>query len=320
MAKILLSPLGRSPGAVSGLYHALDESSVSIDRLVVLATSDLAVQASAEELHYHFHDKPTGFLTVQEISSGDDPEMVGERAVYGFIPRVNAVLYNARHVEDEVHIGIAGGRKSMSALATLSAYVYGAAAVYHFWVHERIEEWGDVYAEQFQGKKREWVMHPSRFQPSEFGELGERSCELVPIPLAPFDELWDDKDRLSNMLAGNPQARQALLRSVSEREKQEIKALRAQNLTLEEAIQHARKVFEMTNGEWLVDAALKISATEEGKVNYEIELKPYIPDPSIRTQIAREFRKAKTFAGVIDKFLAYVMGILTGIVVPIITR
>jgi len=318
MAKILLSPLGRSPGAVSGLYHALEESGVSIDRLIVLATSDPAVQQSAEMLRAHFYDKPADFLTIQKVSTGDDPEMVDERAVYGFIHRVNAVLYNARHAGDEVHIGIAGGRKSMSALATLSAYVYGAAAVYHFWVHEEIERCGDIYALPPSDKKREWVMHPSKYPPSEFNQLGEHSCRLVPIPLAPFDRLWRDEDRLSKILAENPGARRALLRAVSELERHKIEALRAQHLTLEEAIQRARQVFEMTDSEWLVDAAIKLSVTE-GNVEYEAELKPYIPDPPLRTQIARKLKKLDTFTGASDKFFAYLMGVLTPLLVAAVT-
>jgi len=318
MARILLSPLGRSPGAVSGLYHRLEESGVNIDRLIVLATSDPAVQQSAEMLRDHFYDKPASFLTIQKVSAGDDPEMVEERAVYGFIHRVNAVLYNARYAGDEVHIGIAGGRKSMSALATLSAYVYGAAAVYHFWVHEEIERCGDIRDLPPPGKKREWVMHPSKFHPSEFNRLGEHSCRLVCIPLAPFDKLWRDEKRLSEILVENPAARQALLRAVSEREKREIETLRAQHLTLEEAIQRARRVFEMTDSEWLVDAAIKLSVTE-GDVNYEVELRPYIPDPPLRTQIVRKLRKIDTWTGAGDKFLAYLMGVLTPILIAAVT-
>lgn len=316
MAKLLLSPLGRSPGAVSGLYHRLVESGEGIDRLIVLSTSDPAVQESAKALRRHFRNKPKDFLSLQPVSSGDDAEMVSERAVYGFIHRVNRVLYDAQHDGDEVHMGIAGGRKSMSALATLSAYVYGAAAVYHFWVHEKIEEWGDIYSEQFLSKEQ-FVMHPSQFKPSDFGGLGEQSCRLVPIPLAPFDRLWE-KGQLPEVLTENERTRQALLRAVSEREWQELEDLCAQHLTLDEAIQRARQVLEMTDGEWLVGAAIKLSVTE-GNVNYEVELKPYIPNPCIRTQIARKLKNIDTLAGASGKFLAYLMGVLTPILVAAAT-
>jgi len=312
MSNILLSPLGRSPGAVSGLYHALDESGVGIDRLIVLATADTAVQESARALRYHFQAKPKEFLIIQPVSSKDDPDMVDERAVYGFIHRVNAVLYN-KQPDDRVYIGIAGGRKTMSALATLSAYIYGAAAAYHFWVHEEIERCGDIFDLPSQPRKREWIMHPSKFHPSEFNQSGEHSHQLVSIPLAPFDRLWD-QERFSEILAENPYARQALLRAASERERQEIEALRSQHLTLEETIHRARQVFEMTDSEWLVDAVIKLSVTE-GNVNYEVELKPYISDPSLRTQIVRKLKSIETLAGASEKFLAYLLGVLTPILV-----
>ena len=270
MAKILLSPLGRSPGAVSGLYHALDEDGVEIDRLVVLATSDPAVQASADALYNHFYDKPDGFLLVQEISAGNDTEMVGERAVYGFIHRVNAVLYNARHSGDEVHIGIAGGRKSMSALATLSAYVYGAAAVYHFWVHEEIERCGDIYELPHDTKKREWVMHPSKFHPSEFNEEGEHSHALVPIPLAPFHRLWE-QEQLEELLAQHPEAREALLRDVTDREIQELQQLEIQlqeaRLPLKEVKETVKGVLSGTVGQKI---AVKVSGEKGASPKWEV--------------------------------------------------
>jgi hypothetical protein len=300
MAKILLSPLGRSPGAVSGLYHALDEDGVAIDRLMVLATSDQAVQESAEALYSHFYDKPDGFLLVQEISAGNDTEMVGERAVYGFIHRVNAVLYNARIAGDEVHIGIAGGRKSMSALATLSAYVYGAAAVYHFWIHEEIERCGDIYALPNDTKKREWVMHPSKFRPAEFNEQGEHSHELVPIPLAPFHRLWD-QDRLEEMLAQHPEARDALLRDVTDREIQELQQLETQlqetSLPLQQVKEMVKSTLSGTVGQKIT---VKVSGEKGAPPKWEVTVEGMTWQGLVGTEMVKAVISGlATFAGAV---------------------
>jgi len=320
MARILLSPLGRSPGAVSGLYHALEESGVSVDRLIVLATSDPAVQRSADMLREHFYDKPAGFLTIQKISAGDDPEMVDERAVYGFIHRVNAVLYNARHAGDEVHIGIAGGRKSMSALATLSAYVYGAAAVYHFWVHEEIERYGDIYNLPPPGKKREWVMHPSKYQPSEFNQVGEHSCRLVSIPLVPFDRVWDH-ERLAKVLAENPQARRALLRTITDADMQRLKALQQrEESSFQEISGQLLEIFRDTEIGKAVEAAVQVYGLH-GKdvepaevVELAEKLSPYFPPPFWQ-QIKRDLSDWETWKGGADRLLKFVEAVATSLAV-----
>lgn len=52
---VLLSPLGFAPGAVSGLYHALErEEEIRIGRVITISTTHSQVKAAARVLERHF--------------------------------------------------------------------------------------------------------------------------------------------------------------------------------------------------------------------------------------------------------------------------
>ncbi len=267
MTNILLSPIGRSPGAVTGIYYALAAQTepVIIDKVVLIATGLNQVQRSAEivqdtlgrdkvhilELHKGGMSAPTPFMH----------DFSDEATVIKFIQHVNSVLSHAHRGDNKIYIGISGGRSSMGALATLSAYVYGAAGLYHLCVSKEIEDKGDVDNLPGLASQRRKILEP----PVE-------DYRLISIPLAPFDQLWD-RGRLGTVLLTRPEAREALLRTYTDFELQQLDALRRQNsVSLEEMGKSLKKIFKDTNLERAMDAAVQIYCLNPQKATTSQEL------------------------------------------------
>ena len=142
---ILLSPIGRSPGTVTGIYYALQDQKVEIDAVALLSTASETVKRSADWVEKELgKDKVTRLSLRSPNREKYTVDFDNEDAAVDFIRQVNAVLMQARKAGDKVFLGITAGRSSMGALATLSAYVYGAAGVYHLWVDREIEKNGDI--------------------------------------------------------------------------------------------------------------------------------------------------------------------------------
>lgn len=146
---VLISPLGRSPGAVSGLYYALREHPdrpVGVTQVITIATSDPLVQAAGRVLSELFQYEqaqgaPVSYrvkpITAQEFRGG-------EQDIGPFVAQLGRFIQQVRERGDTVHLGVTGGRSGMGALAALAAQLYGAHYLYHLWVDENIEQEGQI--------------------------------------------------------------------------------------------------------------------------------------------------------------------------------
>jgi hypothetical protein len=146
---ILVSPLGRSPGAVSGLYYSLrtrGDKPVHVTQVVTVGTTDPWVRMAARTLQELFdYEKRQGHVVVyraEYITAGD--LRGGERDIGPFVARLGRRIQQAREAEYTVHVGVTGGRSGMGALAALAAQLYGASHLYHLWVDEEIERKGQM--------------------------------------------------------------------------------------------------------------------------------------------------------------------------------
>lgn len=299
---ILLSPIGRSPGAVTGIYYALasQDPPVAIDAVVLIATTMARVLDAAAVVEEDLGRDKVYTLKLRKGEAEPSHDFNDAGTVLNYIQLVNAVLSHARQAEDRVYIGISGGRSSMGALATLSAYVYGAAGIYHLWVDQEIEERGDISKLPTLPSQRKAVLNP----PSD-------KRKLVAIPLAPFDDLWD-RGRLGEVLAKRPEAREALLRAVTDVEMQKLKALQQQQkASFEDLAESVRQTFRNTELEKAVEAAIRLSNTDAAAdelMALAEKLKPYFL-PSLWVQMKQDLSKWATWKRGGDRLLKSVEAI-----------
>ncbi len=303
MTNILLSPIGRSPGAVTGIYYALaeQEDAVQIDTVVLLSTAMPQVKEAAKMVKQVLGQDRVVVLPLRAAEDKPSHDFNDEATALNFIHLANAVLDHGRRAGDAVYIGISGGRSSMGALATLSAYVYGAAGIYHLWVDEKIEQQGDIT--QLLGMRR-----PERMK--ILNPPADRR-RLVSIPLIPFDTLWD-RGRLGEVLAERPEARESLRRAVTDIEMQQLEALQQQKeMAFTGLAERVRAVFKNTEIEEAVEAAIKLADTEATAkeiVELAEQLKVYIK-PSLRDQIKYDLSKWETWKRGGDRLLKSVEAI-----------
>lgn len=298
MAKILLSPIGRSPGAVTGIYYALSEQKppVAIDAVVLISTTMPRVLEAARIVQQTIGgDK----VHIFRLRGGEQPshDFTDETTILDFIHQVNAVLNHAREAGNDVYIGISGGRSSMGALATLSAYVYGAAGVFHLWVDEEIERQGDIDRLPALPTQRASILRP----PPD-------KRKLIAIPLAPFDQLWS-RERLDQFLVEQPETRETLLRAVTDLETQKLEALRKQGeVSFEETARQVREIFKGTEIQRAIEAAIQLAnkdTTPAEVVALAEKLKPYFKPP-LWEQVKRDLSDWENWKKGGDRLLKFV--------------
>lgn len=301
MTNVLLSPIGRSPGAVTGIYYALAEQEdvVQIDTVVLLSTAMPQVKEAAKMVGEVLGPGKVCTLPLRAATKPSH-DFNDEATALNFIHLANAVLDHGRRAGDAVYIGISGGRSSMGALATLSAYVYGAAGIYHLWVDEKIEQKGDItQLLNMRRSERIKILNPPADQ-----------RRLVSIPLAPFDTLWD-RGRLGQVLAERPEAREALLRAVTDADMQQLKALQEQReASFEKISKRLREIFEGTEIEQAVEVAIKVAGGDEKPLEWEVALKPYIKPP-FWTQVKRDLSDWESWKAGGNRLLKLVEAVAT---------
>ncbi len=139
----LVSPLGRAPGAVSGVYFALRERyDIEIGRVITVGTSHPDVLSAANnylaKLYAHLNvDYDPIHVPAKELRGG-------KREVAPYVAMIGLALGQAQQAEGQVHVAVTGGRSGMGALAALATNLYGADHLWHLWVHQSIEEGGTV--------------------------------------------------------------------------------------------------------------------------------------------------------------------------------
>jgi hypothetical protein len=173
---VLISPLGFSAGAVSGVYFALDQVGVHIDRVVTVGTLHDRVKDAAELLDRLFRrvgsvDYKACYIAAMDLR-GREQEASGP-----FAARMGLYIDGARKSKQTVHVAVTGGRSGMGALAALAAQIYRADHLYHLWVNEKIEREGTVKAT------------PDPNNPYVNPTVEDGLCELVPLPFADLSQL-----------------------------------------------------------------------------------------------------------------------------------
>jgi hypothetical protein len=140
---VLVSPLGRSPGAVSGVYFGLQEQGTQIREVITVGTSNNDVWNSADYwLEPLFSTEPDATYRSRFIASED--LRGGERDVGPFTARMGLYIQQARDAGHIVHVAVTGGRSGMGALGALAAQLYGAHHLWHLWVAPEIEQNGTI--------------------------------------------------------------------------------------------------------------------------------------------------------------------------------
>jgi hypothetical protein len=139
--KILVSPLGLSPGAVSGLYYALQrELGVKVDKVVIIGTNDPRLFGCRRILEDLFREEGVDYDT-HSIPFAD---LRGPGAVRAFCRYVAATLAIPDE-SDEIYLGISAGYGSMGALALLVARENKAVdEVYDLWIDDETQQMGHI--------------------------------------------------------------------------------------------------------------------------------------------------------------------------------
>lgn len=180
--RVLISLLGLSPGVVTGAYYALFhgwgiEEPIKVNKVVTLTTNwpgaGRLEEEIARELDRWRTEKRVEVqydATCRERIEADD--LNDEDSVTEFREKMIHLLREI-YRDDEVYLVVAGGRKSMAALAAVAAQLYGhgVQGMYHLYVDKELEE--DGSADRFwqlDRKRRQEVMRPP-----------EGQCHLVDV-------------------------------------------------------------------------------------------------------------------------------------------
>ncbi|MEW5958289.1 MAG: CRISPR-associated ring nuclease, partial [Chloroflexota bacterium] len=177
----LIASVGRSPGAVTGLYYALQEKlrakDLKIDYVWTISTADPEVSRSVATIRDELKAQPVNYENT-EISA---KEFRNERDVLEFKRAFVALLNKARRQGDAVAIGVTGGRTVMGTLLAQVAQMEAPAnsAFYHLDVPNGIEEDGRYPRFANQSKDyQQTLLNPMKFMP--------RVCHLVEISFNHF--------------------------------------------------------------------------------------------------------------------------------------
>jgi len=180
--QVLISPLGFSPGAVSGVYFALDKEGVKIDQVITVGTAHQGVRDAAAILDTLF--RRVGGVAYKACYIDAEELRGAVRDASGpFAARTGLYISRARRSGQRVHVAVTGGRSGMGALAALAAQIYRADHLYHLWVDEEIERGGS---------------DPTRVRPDPENPFvnptvkGRDAWSLVPLPFVDLSDWITD--------------------------------------------------------------------------------------------------------------------------------
>ncbi|HHH42205.1 MAG TPA: hypothetical protein ENK56_09420, partial [Chloroflexi bacterium] len=194
--KTLVTLLGTAPGTVTATYYALGEQGYDLpDRVVVVATESRETDECLKMIRRKFR-RPTA-----DEPPGPDLEAVlvpiadleDEESTRTFQARVAEVLRQERERPDnEVWLSIAGGRKSMAALAAMAAQFIGVQRMFHLYVSPDLERYGDINQLLLEPEWQQRSLHPA-----------QEDYTLVEVP---FFEVGVERETLHLLLRGKPDA------------------------------------------------------------------------------------------------------------------
>lgn len=139
---ILVTPIGRSPGAVTGAYLALSSRAgmgYDIDEVVTIGTGDLLVQQAQQFVDdvFKLNDER---ICAKHTPMNIDAAELDEESSFAYLEMWKKVLRGAREAQQppRVSICLTPGYAGMSGLAVLATNFYGADELLHFWIPEEI--------------------------------------------------------------------------------------------------------------------------------------------------------------------------------------
>jgi CRISPR-associated protein (TIGR02584 family) len=185
---VLISLLGLSPGVATGAYYALyhgwgiDEP-IKVDKVITVGTNAQGIDRVEDEIEREFmrwNSDTDNNIQYDETCrlriEGSD--LAREKDVKDFRVLITKLLHED-YKNDNVYLAVAGGRKSMAALAAVTAqlYGYGVQGMYHLYVDENLEKDGSFenFWSSIDDRRQREVMRPPSGQ-----------CNLVPIPYLQF--------------------------------------------------------------------------------------------------------------------------------------
>jgi len=143
--RLLIATLGTAPAVITEAIDLLAEEGIRINGVQLLMTQDHDVRESFELLAQHLPACEKCNITWIEpiyIAAYDDVNT--PEAVVECMQEASRILKTFRDAGHRLFVGIAGGRKAMSALLTLAVQFYGAERLFHIWAPPWIEEEGEI--------------------------------------------------------------------------------------------------------------------------------------------------------------------------------
>ncbi len=210
---ILISSLGESPAVVTETVDALErEERMKIQQVVTVGTSEWSVQLSQDALKAEFAQFDGGrivyipaWIEAQDLLTEED-----------HLEFLNLVAKNLKAYQfADVYLSLSGGRKTMSAVMTIAAQIYGAKMLCHVVpLDEDLERLGEIRAwSDLPREEQQSVLHP----PAD-------KVRFVRLPLVSLFPLLDDFLRALRGEAADSQAVRLLENSqLVEREQGQIK-------------------------------------------------------------------------------------------------
>ena len=191
--KTLITLLGTSPGTVTAAYYALCEQGYGPpERVVVVATEARETDECLKMIQGEFRRlEPAGPRLERAVVP--IPDLEDEPTTKEFQAQVAAVLRRERDRPDNrVWLSIAGGRKSMAALAAIAAQLIGVDRMFHLFVARELEQHGDINQLLLDPDWQPRCLHPAKGK-----------YTLVEVP---FFELSVKQGQLRLLLEGRPDA------------------------------------------------------------------------------------------------------------------
>ncbi len=142
MSAVLVSPLGKSPGAVSGVYFGLEQEGIQITQVITIGTRDPGVTSAANDyLRKIFRHEAVEYTP---MSVKEDDLRAPKDEVFVLVERIRLALQKANATSLDVYVAVTGGRSGMGALTLMMAQLYGAKEILHLRVDSEIEFGGSV--------------------------------------------------------------------------------------------------------------------------------------------------------------------------------
>ncbi|RLC91668.1 MAG: hypothetical protein DRI79_02270 [Chloroflexi bacterium] len=191
--RTLITLLGTAPGTVTAAYYALCEQGYGPpERVVVVATDARETEECLKMIQGEFSRlEPAGPHLERVIVP--IPDLEDDATTKEFQARVAEVLRRERdRPGNQVWLSIAGGRKSMAALAAMAAQLVGVDKMFHLYVARELEQHGDINQLLLDPDWQPRCLHPAKGK-----------YTLVEVP---FFELSVEQGQLRLLLEGRPDA------------------------------------------------------------------------------------------------------------------